>query len=411
MRFEGEQWLEVKNVISRLEKAGFTAWLAGGCVRDFLMQKTPKDFDVVTDAKPNEIERLFPKALEVGKKFGIIILPYEGFQIEIATFRKDGEYKDGRHPESVSFATPKEDALRRDFTVNALFYNGKKDEVIDYVNGREDLAKKIIRTVGAPEKRYDEDKLRILRAFRFCSQLSFSLEEKTFLVAGEFSLAVVSNERIREELIKLLCGENRIQALSMLEQSGILAAIIPEITETLYAKISEAGLNPWQLSKLLLAEDKTSKPELNFVYFFVPFLKALGLDRLDHFTERFRLSREDANILDFVARHWEGFLDLSQRKKSFLLTTFNHKFGEYLFGFLDTLERIIQTNVWSKTSTAVKPVLAPHGKLPGPLVSAQEIMRLGITGSALGEAIRKSFAWQLDEEETSKEEILKRLKN
>lgn len=411
MRFEGSQWQEVESVLLRLRQAGFTAWLAGGCVRDSLMQKTPKDFDVVTSAKPNEIEKLFPKALEVGKKFGIIILPYDGFQIEIATFRKDGDYKDGRHPESVSFASPEEDSLRRDFTINALFYNPETDEIIDYVDGQEDVRKKIIRTVGAPEKRYAEDKLRILRAFRLCSQLSFSLEEKTFLVTGDFSLSAVSKERVREELIKLLRGENKIEALSLLEQSGILSALLPEIAETLYAKLSEKNLNPWQLSKLLLAEDKNSGQEMSFVYFFVPFLKTLGLDRLDQFVERFRLSREDANILDFVGRHWESFASFSKKKNSFLLTTFNHRCGGYLFNFLTTLGKIVESSEWNQVSEAVKPVLPPHGKLPQPLVSAQDIMNLGITGAALGETIKKSFAWQLDGEVKSKDEILKRLKN
>ncbi|OQW48569.1 MAG: hypothetical protein A4S09_04005 [Proteobacteria bacterium SG_bin7] len=410
MEFKGAVWREVKEVISRLEKAGFTAWLAGGCVRDSLMQRVPKDFDIVTNAKPNEIEKLFPKALEVGKKFGIIILPFDGYQIEIATFRRDGEYKDGRHPKSVTFASPKEDAMRRDFTINALFYDPQKGEVVDHVRGLEDIKQKIIRTVGDPEKRYEEDKLRILRGFRFCSQLSFGLEEKTFLFAGKFSLSAVSNERIRDEVLKLLGGENRIIGLSLLEQSGILASIVPEIIETLYMRVSEANLNPWQLTKFLLTKNKDSREEMNLIYFFVPFIKALGLERLDQFTDRFRLSRENANILDFVGRHWLRFSDMNQKRNSFLLTTFNHKYGEYLFEFLENLESIVATGDWKKTSNAVRAVLPPHGKLPAPLVLAQDLMNLGFAGAALGEAIKKSYAWQLDGEVKSKAEILKRLK-
>lgn len=403
-------WTEVKSILKKLSEEGFTAWLAGGCVRDFLMQKAPKDFDVVTNAKPQEIEKLFPKALEVGKKFGIIILPFDGFQVEIATFRKDGEYKDGRHPESVSFATPEEDAKRRDFTINALFFDPEKKEIIDYVDGQLDIRKGIIRTVGAPEKRFDEDKLRVLRAFRFCSQLGFAIEEKTFLKARDFSLKPVSKERIRDELTKLLRGANAVEALSLIEQAGILSELLPETEESIYLKTGAgAELPPWILTKVLLQKSHELPSEVLLAFLLVPFLKSLGPARLDEFSERFKLSREDGNILDYIWRHWEPVANLAQRKTSYLLMAFSHRYGEYLFFFYETLARALNLSDWKKISALVKPVLPPDGKLPSAWVNAQDLMALGISGPQLGEALKKSFAWQLDGEVKNKNEILARL--
>ncbi len=405
--FKGHpHWIEVETVVNKLNKAGYKAWLAGGCVRDFLLKRAPKDFDVVTDAKPTEIERLFPKALEVGKKFGIIILPFDGFQIEVATFRKDGEYKDGRHPESISFATPEEDAKRRDFTINALFYDPQNSKIIDYVDGEKDIKKQIIRTVGLATKRFDEDKLRVLRAFRFCAQLGFSIEEKTFLESQKFSLNAVSRERVRDELLKLLGGQDRIRALSLLDQSGAFLELLPEINETLYAKIEIAkDINPWTLTKTLLQ----TPTELPFLFFFAPFLKTLGIERLDKLVDRFKLSREDANILDFVVRHWEGFASLEKRKRSYLLTTFSHRYGRGLFEFYEKLSVLLGASEWANIKRLVSAALPPNGKLPEAWVTANDLMALGLSGAALGEALKKTFAWQLDGEAKDKSELLARI--
>src|ERR1700685_3736034 len=151
----------------RLQDAGFGAFVVGGCVRDFLLGREPQDFDIATDARPAQVEKLFSKTIPVGKKFGVIIVVEQGHQFQVATFRAEAEYRDGRRPEKVFFANAEADALRRDFTVNGLFYDPLTKQIHDWVGGEKDLRAKIIRTIGAPEDRFAEDHLRMLRAVRF----------------------------------------------------------------------------------------------------------------------------------------------------------------------------------------------------------------------------------------------------
>lgn len=188
----------------RLISAGHKAYLAGGCVRDQLLGRQPQDYDIATSARPEEVERLFPKTLSIGKNFGIIVVVHDHQKVEIATFRRDGEYKDGRHPETIIYGTEQEDAERRDFTINGLFYDLQTDKIVDHVNGQVDIQKKLIRAVGRPEDRFQEDHLRILRALRFAAQLNFEIEQGTWdsIVNARQSVLTVSRERIRDEFIK-----------------------------------------------------------------------------------------------------------------------------------------------------------------------------------------------------------------
>ncbi len=224
-------WEDVQHILNKLESAGFVAYLAGGCIRDALLGKAPKDFDIATAAHPDEIIKLFPNSNKQGKAFGVVAVycANKKTQVEVATFRKDGPYTDGRHPESVTFLSEKEDALRRDFTINALFYHCKKNRIIDYVNGQEDLKNKLIRTVGDAKKRFTEDKLRILRAFRFHVQLGFQIEPDTKALAMEMksSLLDISRERIYEECVKMLATNKLLDTVTALRDLNILAQIQP----------------------------------------------------------------------------------------------------------------------------------------------------------------------------------------
>lgn len=224
------QWNAIRRVCDSLERAGFTAWLAGGCVRDALLGKTPNDFDIATDATPEQIEKLFPQSLPIGKAFGVMILPFEGFQVEVATFREDREYSDGRRPEGVRFSGPREDAARRDFTVNSLFYDLKNGRVIDFFEGQKDLKEGVLRTVGEPAKRFGEDYLRLLRAARFAAQLGFSLENETYRAMGLYAdrITRISRERIRAEIQKILMSERPSTGLQILEFTGLLRALLPD---------------------------------------------------------------------------------------------------------------------------------------------------------------------------------------
>lgn len=218
-------------VIRTLRENGHEALLAGGCVRDFLLGKEPKDYDVATSATPQQVIALFPGALTVGAHFGVVIVKRDGHQIEVATFRTDGSYKDGRRPESVTFSTAEEDAQRRDFTVNGLFRDPVENRIIDYVGGQADLEKRVLRAIGNPDRRFAEDRLRLLRAVRFATVLGFEIEAETWKSVCVHSEAIssVSAERIRDELIKIFLHPNRLRGFDLLVESGLMQQVLPEI--------------------------------------------------------------------------------------------------------------------------------------------------------------------------------------
>ena len=220
----------VKKIIAALGENGFSAYLVGGCVRDSIMKRDTHDIDIATSALPEDVIRIFGEknTVPTGIKHGTVTVMPDKIPYEVTTFRTDGEYTDGRHPENVSFVTSiEEDLSRRDFTINAMAMNGS-GEIIDIFGGREDISLKLVRCVGNPEKRFTEDALRILRAVRFASQLGFEIEENTAaaMIKLKENLANVSAERIRVELNKIICGKNCVKV--MLEFREIIAQIIPE---------------------------------------------------------------------------------------------------------------------------------------------------------------------------------------
>ncbi len=219
-------------VAARLRGAGFQALFAGGCVRDRLRGVPPKDWDVATDARPEDVQRLFRRTVAVGAHFGVVKVLEGGGEFEVATFRADGAYLDGRRPEGVRFTTAREDAERRDFTVNGLFLDPANDAVIDYVGGRADLAVGVLRAIGEPAARFGEDKLRLLRAVRFAATLGFEIEERTWAAVRAMApqiVPVVSAERIQDELKKIFLSPQRVRGLDLLDESGLLRVLLPEL--------------------------------------------------------------------------------------------------------------------------------------------------------------------------------------
>ncbi len=213
-----------ESIIRQLNDAGFEVLLAGGCVRDLLLGLQPKDYDIATNATPQQVCAIYPRAQVVGAHFGVVIVRESGHFLEVATFRTEGAYTDGRHPDSVVFATAEEDAMRRDFTINGMFFDVLKDRVIDYVGGREDLRARIVQAIGNPERRFDEDHLRMLRAVRFAARLGFEIEQETFeaIYNRADKIRRVSPERIREELEKILTDRKRADGFDMLRSTGLL---------------------------------------------------------------------------------------------------------------------------------------------------------------------------------------------
>lgn len=222
-----------RSIVERLRAKGFEALYAGGCVRDRLLGAEPHDYDVATSARPEQVEALFHRTVPVGAQFGVILVLEGDAEIQVATFRGDGAYHDGRHPESVHYTDAKGDALRRDFTINGLFYDPLKNEVLDFVQGRNDLEKHLIRAIGNPEERFSEDKLRLLRAIRFATALGFTIDPETWsaLLKWAPEIHAVSAERIREEFCKILLSPNRLHGFDLLDQSGLLRMILPEMEQ------------------------------------------------------------------------------------------------------------------------------------------------------------------------------------
>ena len=236
------------DVVRPLKDAGCTALRAGGCVRDFLLGRTSKDFDVATDARPDDVRNLFGhrRTLAVGASFGVSVVraPRGVEDVEVATFRTEGPYLDGRRPEHVSFTTPEEDAQRRDFTINGLFYDPIEQQVFDFVDGERDLRAGIVRAIGDPHDRMTEDKLRMLRAVRFAATLEFELDTVTAAAVRNMAaqMLVVSAERIAQELRRMLVDGHRMRAMQLTAEVGLLPVILPEVA----LLISESDSPHWE---------------------------------------------------------------------------------------------------------------------------------------------------------------------
>jgi poly(A) polymerase len=219
------------SIVRRLQEAGHRAYFAGGCVRDMVRAVTPQDYDVATSATPEQVQQLFPKTVAVGAQFGVVLVIEDGHQFEVATFRGDDAYIDGRRPTSVHYGSPEEDAQRRDFTINGLFHDPLTGQTIDYVGGRDDIARQVVRTIGKPEQRFAEDKLRLLRCVRFAANLGYTIDPGTLAAVKALApeIKVVSAERIRDELIKTFTRPHAGRGLELLDESGLLEQVLPEV--------------------------------------------------------------------------------------------------------------------------------------------------------------------------------------
>ena len=226
------------SIVESLRQQGFQAYLVGGCVRDLLLGREPKDYDVATNATPEQVMNIFPETYAVGAQFGVVLVPSaeregEAPVVEVATFRSDIGYSDGRHPDEVRFSQdPREDVARRDFTINGMLLDPVSGAVLDYVGGRKDLESGTIRTIGDPEQRFAEDKLRMLRAVRFAARFNYAIEAATFAAVKKMAseIDVVSRERVRDELTRMLTEAHPHRAFLLLDESGLLGEVLPEIS-------------------------------------------------------------------------------------------------------------------------------------------------------------------------------------
>ncbi len=298
-------------VVLTLRQAGHEAYWAGGCVRDRLLGRLPKDYDVATDAQPRQVRRLFGhgRTLALGASFGVITVqgPKGAGQVEVATFREDAGYSDGRHPDSVRFSTARADASRRDFTINGLFYDPIEQRVIDYVGGQEDLRLGLVRAIGDPVERFTEDKLRMLRAIRFTTVFNFQLEGQTLNAVRRMAaeMNVVSPERIAAEMRRVLTDPHRAAGIRLLVDSGLGAVILPEVNE-IYQPGSDSG------QRRLRILDRLRAPEfpLALAVTLGPSVDAEGAKVI---CDRWRLANKESDLVVWLLEH-HGTLDRAHER-------------------------------------------------------------------------------------------------
>lgn len=375
-------------IIKRLRRNGFQALLAGGCVRDMLLGQRAKDYDVATDAQPKNVIGLFRRTLKVGAKFGVIIVLVADRQVEVATFRTEADYADGRHPGAVEFANASEDASRRDFTINGMFYDPLQKEVIDYVDGQADLRAKIVRTIGRPAERFSEDYLRMLRAVRFSTQLGFAIEPLTWsaICSNAASIAQISGERISIELEGILVNPNRASGASMLFDSGLADAVFPGLS----SKHKKTAIEV--LGRL--------RKKVDFALALACFFAGCQTEFAIEKCRVLKLSRSQTKHIKFLLANRGKLLD-----ERMSLAGLKKILAEPYFRDLYELQRAIQkAEGGGRESTAALVNLRKRIKAlgdvelqPKPLLNGHDLIRLGaVPGPGLGQLAEELYIAQLE---------------
>lgn len=408
-------------VARSLQTAGHAALWAGGCVRDMILRRTPKDYDVATDALPDRVMALFPGSVAVGKSFGVVRVPWAGHWYEVATFRRDHAYVDGRHPSAVSFSDPATDAQRRDFTINALFLDPVRGVVIDYVGGRADIERRLVRTVGVPADRFGEDRLRMLRAVRFAATLDFVLDAETAdaIRAAAPRMGEVSAERIRDELNRTWTEAVRAgDALKLLDEVGLLAVLLPEVAAmkgvaqppeyhpegdvfTHTAIMLDAmRTDDFRLAWSVLLHDVGKPPTAALVDGRMRFERHanVGADMARAILQRLRFSNDDTEAIVFMVGNHMRFVNTREMRRATLrrlvgAPTFEAELELHRLdcasshGDLDNYHHLAEF----REQMQAEPVLPP------PWVSGHDVMALGVPeGPRVGYWRKKAYDAQLE---------------
>jgi tRNA nucleotidyltransferase/poly(A) polymerase len=381
------------DVVQRLQAASFTALWAGGCVRDQAVGKTPKDYDVATSATPDQVRELFgrKRTLAIGASFGVITVlgPKSADPIEVATFRRDTGYSDGRRPDAIEFTDAREDAIRRDFTINGMFYDPIADQVIDYVGGLEDLERKVIQAIGNPHERIEEDKLRMLRAIRFAATFDFSLEAETMKAVQQRAneINIVSAERIGAELRRMLKSPNRAVAVKLLRESKLLDYVLKG-SENLPANQFEPMLQ--SLSRL---EGDSFACATSILV--LPFG---DLKIVEQLVDDWKISNEEKKVLAWILKHHDTFRQASKMAWSKLQPLLIQPESRSL------LEVMAARGRCSKEVDYCRERLQwPAEKLnPNPFLDGGQLKELGVLpGPLFGKILKELRGKQLDGEITN----------
>ena len=419
-------------VAVRLKRAGHSTFLVGGCVRDYLLGLSPKDYDVATAATPAEVMALFSQSHAVGALFGVVLVSCEQFTIEVATFRSDHDYRDGRRPEQVVFERDAaRDVLRRDFTINALLMDPDTREVIDYVGGRDDLSQRLIRAIGNADERFREDHLRLLRAVRFAARFQFEIEQSTSgaIARHKALLAHTSKERVRDELSRMLTGLHPERAFELLRQTGLLGEVLPEVA-ALEGVEQPPEYHPegdvWVHTLLMLKGLDTPSTTLAWGVLLHDigkpntFERAGGRIRFHGHVEegvriarnllgRLRFSNDDvAQILALIAGHMK-FKDIPQMRESTVKRFLRQeRMDEHLeLHRLDCLSSNGNLENYARASEKLNS-LAPEQLRPPRLITGRDLIEAGYPpGPAFQEALHAAEEAQLNGEITSAEQAMR----
>ncbi len=399
-------------VVRRLQGAGFRALWAGGCVRDFLRGRVPKDYDVATDARPDAVRDLFGRrrTLAVGASFGVIVVvgTKQSGNIEVATFRTEGPYADGRRPDHVDFSTPEEDAQRRDFTINGMFYDPISEQVHDYVGGEADLAAGIVRAIGKPADRMSEDKLRLLRAVRFAATMDFALDPKTAeavrLQAHE--IRVVSAERITQELQKMLVDPHRRRAMELARELGLLAEIVPELAPVISSTTAAETPPEWAatLRRLQLLNEPVFELAAAALLLALPNSGAAATA----ICKRLRMSNDETEAIGWLLQHvaevhTSKMKSLAQLKR---LLAHTNALNVVELARVDAMARDGDLSCVMHCEEMLRQT--PRERLdPPPLVTGDDLIALGLEpGRFFGQILDAVRDEQLNERITTKDEAM-----
>ena len=418
-------------IVEKLRQAGFTALFAGGCIRDALLGCPCEDIDIATDAVPTTIMGLFPHHAAVGASFGVVLVVEDGIPYEVATFRSDHGYADGRRPSGVTFSSPEEDSRRRDFTVNGLFYDPLERRLIDYVGGVRDLRSRLLRTIGRPEDRFGEDHLRIMRAVRFSARYGLTMETATRAAIAPLAgtLARISAERIRDELVKSLTKEGAHVALELFRSCGILDVVLPEVaalagvqqpenfhpegdvfTHTkLMFKNANYPLSP-TLALAILLHDVGKPPTYREAEDRIRFHghPEVGADMAGEILGRLKCSRHETEAVEAMVREHLRFANVMEMRPSTLKRFLRlPNFGEHLeLHRLDceSSHRILSHYDFCKDQLAT---LDAEALRPAPLLGGGDLLALGLTpGPQFKKILLELEDLQLEGKVVSREEAL-----
>ena len=423
------QYRRAVEMVKQLKGERHEAFLVGGCVRDLLLNRNPKDFDIATSARPEQVVAVFKKTIPVGAQFGVHLILRGKYRYEVATFRTDRLYKDGRHPEGVIFSTPKEDALRRDFTINGLFFDPIRERVIDFCGGKEDLKRKVIRAIGNPIRRFEEDRLRMLRAIRFAATLDFAIDPETFRAVQRFASRItdVSAERIRDELVKLFTSPRPGQGLNLLDESGLLKVLLPEV-EQMKGVAQPPEFHPegdvYTHTRMLLDQLKAPSAILAFG----GLLHDVGKPATFRVADRIRFDGHDRVGAAISHRICRRLRFSNTETESITKLVGDHmKFKDVRQMRLSTLKRFMASATFSEELKLHRAdCLASHGDLnnwrflrkklkelpvqelrPEPLISGHDLLRMGYAqGPLIGVILKAVEEQQLEKKLTSKTEAL-----